>query len=97
MLLERLRLQLASAGSLPPDVAQTQVDFLLARIAALTEALRGAGGDDTTRLATRVLLSDLALVAAQFRGRANAVGASLTGALDGIRVVMEDLAGDAGS
>ena len=84
MLLERLRLP--PAGAKPTsDVTLEQVDVLLARIASLTEALRGAAENETTRLASRILIGDLALVVAQFRGRANELTAALTRARDDIR------------
>jgi len=82
-LLERLRLQSAGAASLP-EVHQAQLDLLLARIASLTEALRDTKSDETSRLAARLLVADLGLVAAQFRGRANDIAASLTRAIDGL-------------
>lgn len=84
VLLERLRLP--PAGAKPTsDVTLEQVDVLLARIASLTEALRGAAENETTQLASRILIGDLALVAAQFRGRANELTAALTRASDDIR------------
>lgn len=68
------------------DVTLQQVDILIARIASLTEALRGAEQDEAAQLASRILLEDLALVVAQFRARANELVESLTGAQDGIRL-----------
>ena len=82
-LLERIRLQPAGAKT-PAEVNRVQLDLLLARIGLLTEALRGAAGNETTRLATRMLLADLALVAGRFRGDTNATSAALSGALEGI-------------
>lgn len=87
-LLERLRLQPAGAAPLS-EVNQAQLDLLLARIASLTEALRGAQSDATSRPAARLLVADLGLVAAQFRGRANDIANALTRALDGIRDGLE--------
>ena len=87
-LLERLWLQPAGAASLS-EVNRTHLDLLLARIASLTEALRGAQSDETSRLAVRLLLTDLDLVAAQFRGRANDTAGTLMRALDGIRSGLE--------
>ena len=87
-LLERLRLQPAGAASLS-EVNRAHLDLLLARIASLTEALRGAQSDETSRLAARLLLAALGLVAAQFRGRANDTADALTRALDGIRSGLE--------
>lgn len=89
MLLERLSLQQAGAKS-PSEVTQAQVDLLLARIASLTDVLRTAESNDTTRLASRMLLSDLALVAAQFRGRANEIAESLTRVLEDIRTASDE-------
>jgi hypothetical protein len=87
-LLERLRLPQAGAG-LTPEAARAQADLLLARIASLTEALRAGEANETTRLASRLLLSDLALVAAQFRGRANEVSRSLNRVLDEAQATLE--------
>jgi hypothetical protein len=84
LLLERLRLPSAGA-KYTPEVIREQGDVLITRIAALTEALRGAAEDETSKLASRMLIGDLALVAAQFRGRANELVASLTRARDDIR------------
>jgi hypothetical protein len=53
-------------------------------MAALTDALRDGGSNETCRLAERLLLTDLALVAAQFRGRTNALNESLTRALEAL-------------
>ena len=83
-LLERLNVQPAG-GKLPREVIDAQVDLLLTRIAELTGALRGAGSDGTTRLAARLLVADLSLVAAHFRGRTNDIGVALTRALEGIQ------------
>lgn len=63
------------------EVTEGQVQLLLSRIAALTDALRDVESNETTRLAYRMLLSDLALVAGQFRGRANGLHASLAEAV----------------
>ena len=89
-LLERLRLQPAGAST-PSEVTRAQLDLLLARIGSLTEALRNADRNETTRLASRLLLSDLALVAAQFRGSANAMSASLSHALEGLTRALAQL------
>lgn len=89
LLLERLRLP--PAGAKPTsDVTLEQVDLLLARIASLTETLCGAAENETTRLASRILIGDLALVAAQFRGRANELTAALTRARDDTRAEIEN-------
>jgi hypothetical protein len=53
------------------EIAEVQIQLLLTRVAALTDALRGAESNDTTRLASRIVLNDLAVVAGQFRARAN--------------------------
>jgi DNA anti-recombination protein RmuC len=90
MLLERLDVQRAGAKS-PSEIADAQVERLLARVAALTGALRAASQNDTARLASRVLLDDLALVAAQFRGNANDMRASLSSALDDLRGALEQI------
>ena len=84
LLLERLRRP--SAGEKhAPDVTLEQVDVLLARIASLTEALRDAKEDETAQLTSRILIGDLALVTAQFRGRANELAGALSRARDDIR------------
>ena len=91
LLLEGLRLPLA--GEKPaPDVTLEQVDVLLARIASLTEALRGAEEDETAQLASRILIGDLALVTAQFRGRANELAEALTRARVDIRGELDNTA-----
>lgn len=76
---------LPPAGTQPTaDVTREQVDIVVARIASLTEALRGAEDDGVAQLASRMLLEDLALAVAQFRGRANELVDALTRARDGI-------------
>ena len=67
------------------EVTEFQVQLLLSRIAALTDALRDAESNETTRVAHRILLSDLTLVAGQFRGRANVLRASLVETLASLR------------
>jgi hypothetical protein len=90
LLLERVRLP--SAGAKPSsDVTLEQLDALIARIASLTDALRGAAEDETAQLASRMLIGDLALVASQFRGRANDLVAALTRARDDLRVELEKI------
>jgi hypothetical protein len=89
-LLERLRLHPAGRASLS-EVNQAHLDLLLGRIASLTDALRDAQSDETARLTARLLLADLALVAAQFRGRANDVAGALARAADGIRSGLENV------
>lgn len=88
-LFEGLSLQ-PGGGQLSPEVAQAQFDQLLARVAELTGALRGAGSDGTTRLAARLLVADLGFVAAHLRGRTNDIGASLTRAIEGIQRGLSD-------
>ena len=82
-LLERFRLR-------PQDVptvavaGQTQLDLAFARISALTELLRSHGpSDDAARLAERLLLADLGLVSAWFRGQANETAVALARVLEG--------------
>ena len=70
---------------------QPHVELLVARVAAVTEALRDADSNEATRLAERMLVADLALLAAQFRAGANAIGTSLAGALDTLRGTLEQL------
>jgi len=90
LLLERVRLP--SAGAKPSsDVTREQHDVLIARIDSLTDALRGAAADETARLASRMLIGDLGLVAAQFRGRANDLVAALTRARDDLRVELDKI------
>ncbi len=61
-LLERFPLERA-AGRPLEGTTEAQVQLLFGRIAALTEALRGTESNETTRLASRMLLVDL-----DFRG-----------------------------
>ena len=70
------------AGS---EVTDAQTQMLLGRIAALTDALRETQGGEAERLASRILLGDLATVVGQFRGRANTARAALAGAEQGLR------------
>ena len=86
-LLERFPLDRAG-GRTSEDMSDAHVQHLLKRIAAVTDAIRGLESSETTRLASRVLLDDLATVAAQFRGRANGAGASLAKALDALQHVL---------
>jgi hypothetical protein len=69
-----------------PTVAvagQAQLDLAFVRIAALTELLRSAdSSDDAARLAGRLLLADLGLVSAWFRGQANETARALARVLD---------------
>ncbi len=74
-----------------PTLGADDLTTLLERLAALTNALQAAPQDETARMASRVLLDDLALVAAHFRGDANAMRASLVGALDDLRGAREQI------
>ena len=87
-LLQELRLQRAGAQS-PAEVTQAQTHLLLARITSLTDTLRGAEWNDPVRAAARLLLADLAMVAAQLRGNATATGHELTGTLERVRAALE--------
>ena len=89
LVLQQLRLQQAD-GKSPSDVTQAQVELLLARIAALTDELRGAHPSETSGATARLLLADLAMAAAQFRGHANELGERLTRALDNARLALDD-------
>ena len=91
-LLEQLRLQQPGAKS-PAEVAAAQTDLLLARIASLTGTLRGDEWNDMSRAAARLLLADLAMVSAQLRGNAGALGEQLTGTLENVRRALEETAG----
>lgn len=87
-LLRRLRLH--EAGTLSPsEVTQAQVELLLARIASLTETLRGAESNEASRTAAHLLLADLAMVAAQIRGNTNALGERLAHVLENVRLTLK--------
>jgi hypothetical protein len=99
-ILTRLRLQPADLAT-PTASAAGQMELLLARISALTDALRDdatAGADasgtaragDDFQVAARLLLADLALVAAQLRGQTNALADSLNAALEGLQAALDD-------
>ena len=75
-LLERSPLDRAGGRTLE-ETTEAQVQLLLARLARLTDVLRGAEPNATTRLAARMLLTDLTAIAAHFRGRANLMRSSL--------------------
>ena len=83
-LIERFPVERAGAKG-GPEVIESQAQLLLARIAALTDALRDGQGSETERLAARMLVGDLATVVGQFRGRANTVRGALTEAEQGLR------------
>lgn len=86
-LLARIGVQRAG-GKNTPEVAEAQADVLLARISALTAALRATSDGETAALASRILLADLSLLAAQFRGHTNTMRTSLAAALDELRVAL---------
>jgi hypothetical protein len=88
-LLDRLKLRPAG-DQLPPEATRTHLTFLLARIELLTAALREAEPGATTQLAMRLLLSDLEIVAAQFRADTNAVGASIANVIDAADAVLRN-------
>jgi hypothetical protein len=91
-LLQQLRLQ-DPGGKSPSEVHQAQIDLLLARIASLTDTLRTADWNDTSRTAARLLLADLAMVTAQLRGRATATSETLATTLEKVRADLERTAG----
>jgi hypothetical protein len=81
-------LRVVQAGAQSSRVAlELQMDVLLERIAALTHALRTPGENEAVRVACRLLLSDIALVAAQLRGGTSEHAALLTQAIEGIRAL----------
>jgi hypothetical protein len=85
-LLERFSLERAGERTFE-EVAEAQVQLLTAKIAALTDMLRGSEANDTVHLASRMLLGDLAAIAAHFRGRVNAMRSPLAKALADLRDV----------
>jgi hypothetical protein len=88
-ILEQLRLN-DGAGSTPPAVTQAQIDLLLARITAVTGWLRRTpDSSDASRAAVRLLLADVAMVAAQFRGNTTALDDRLTRAVEHARLALE--------
>ena len=85
-LLERFRLRPQDVPTLAA-ANQAQLELAFARIGALTELLRtGHSSDDATRLAARLLLADLGLVSAWFRGQANERAGALARVVDGAPV-----------
>ena len=80
-LIERLTMLPAGLKSASDSM---QADLLFARVASLTDALRGAGSNETARLAARLLLADLCLVSTRFRGQTTALDDMLTRAHDGL-------------
>ena len=87
LLLECFRKERTGAGK-TAETTDKQVQVLFARIAALTDALGGTESTDAARIASHVLLSDLAFVAAQFRGRANTIRASLGKTFEDLRAAL---------
>lgn len=83
-LLERFPVERAGSQAVE-EVTGARIQLLLARIAALTAMLRDAAPDETADLVSRLLLNDLAAVAAHFRGRANEMRSSLAKALADLR------------
>jgi hypothetical protein len=83
-LLDRFRPERAGQKALS-EIDEAQIQFLLTRVVALTDALRGAESNETTRLASRIVLSDLSTVASQFRARANTMRPALARALADLR------------
>jgi hypothetical protein len=95
-LLERFRPERAAGKAAPPEITEAQVQLLLARIGAFTDALRGAESNEPARLAMRVALNDLATIAAQFRGRTNTMRAALEPALADLRNARAEVPGAKG-
>jgi hypothetical protein len=83
-LLDRFPLERAGDRTFD-EVTDAQVQHQLARIAALTEMLRGATPNETAQLASRMLLRDLTAVAAHFRARANTIRPTLVEPLARLR------------
>ncbi len=92
-LLQRLPLQAAGAST-PADATQAQVELLLGRIAALTDALRSDAAGEVPAPATRLLLADLAMVASQFRGHTTPLSQRLTDVLEQVRITLDKTAAD---
>jgi hypothetical protein len=89
-ILKQLQLQRAD-GKSPADVTHAQVELLLARIASLTDALRGAPqSGDASQITARLLLADVAMVAAQFRGTTTSLNEQLLRALERARLAIEN-------
>lgn len=83
-LLARFR-QDPAGSKTAPEIAESQVQLLLARIRALTDALRDAESNEAAGLAARIVVNDLAAVADQFRGRAHTMRVALARALADLR------------
>ena len=95
-LLERFRPERTAGKVAPAEITEAQVQLLLARVAALTDALRGAELNEPVRLAMRVALNDLATIADQFRGRTNTMRAALAKALADLRDARSEAPGAKG-
>jgi len=91
-LLQQLRLQQPHSKS-PSEATQAQLELFLNRIASLTGALRDAPPGDASAAAARLLLADLAMVAAQFRGRTSELGERLAQALERAELALQGGAG----
>ena len=91
--LRQLRLHQAGAQS-PSEITQAQIELLLVRIGVITEALRGAEPNESSRSAMRLLLADVAMVSAQFRGNTSALGERLTRMLEHTRLALESVAAE---
>lgn len=88
-ILQQIRLQQADNQS-PSEITGSQIELLLTRVAALTNALRRAKpANGMSRAASRLLLADLAMVTAQLRANTNALDGRLTRALDDARAALE--------
>ena len=88
-ILTRLRLQ-------PPDTTSADaavrgyLELLLARISALTDALRTERVEAAQEaLAARLLLADVTAVVAQLRGQTNELAVSLSAALSATQAILE--------
>lgn len=81
------RVPLATPARSLAGIRQAKLELTLARVASLTDALRGAEPTDASRVAARLLLADLADVAAQFRTGIREISDALTSAADGLHAV----------
>ena len=88
--LEALRLRPASVPTVAAAM-QGQLELAFGRLAAVTELLRQeTEWNEATRLAARLLLTDLGTISAQFRAEANEAAARLTRVLESISVTPGD-------
>ena len=95
LLVKRCRAERAG-DAITVDTADEQTFILLARLAALTDALGGTESNDATRIASQFLLSDLAFVVAQFRGRANTIRALLGKTFEDLQAALAQVEASAG-